>query len=71
MQKANCVLTNDSGAMHLASFFGAKVVGLFGVTDTYETRPWFGNYLVEENGNWVALDVLEHYLETQFGVVPE
>ncbi len=71
MQKANCVLTNDSGAMHLASFFGAKVVGLFGVTDIYETRPWFGNYLVEENGNWVALDVLEHYLKTQVGVVPE
>ena len=53
MKKDKHVLTNDSGAMHLASFFGANVIGLFGITDIKKTRPWYGKYLCGENGNFV------------------
>uniref|UniRef100_A0A6C0EI74 Glycosyltransferase n=1 Tax=viral metagenome TaxID=1070528 RepID=A0A6C0EI74_9ZZZZ len=50
MTKAKYVLANDSGAMHLASFFGANVIGLFGITDIDKTRPWYGKYIVGNNG---------------------
>jgi len=46
------VLANDSGAMHLASFFGANVLGLFGVTNIEKTRPWYGDYLIGATGNF-------------------
>jgi heptosyltransferase-2 len=71
MKRADAVITNDSGAMHLASFFGANVVGLFGVTDVYETRPWFGNYIMGEGGSWSTLDCLLDYLDMEFGIASE
>ena len=52
MTKAKYVLTNDSGAMHLASFFGANVIGIFGPTDILKTRPWYGKYLIGKDNNF-------------------
>jgi len=61
MRKADHVVTNDSGAMHLASFFGAQVLGLFGVTNADETRPWHGKHLMSVEGKWAASkDVLAY-----------
>jgi heptosyltransferase-2 len=62
MRRAEHVITNDSGAMHLASFFGANVTGLIGVTDFEETQPWFGSYLVNKDETWVSLDKLKTHL---------
>ena len=63
MQKAKYVLTNDSGPMHIASFFGAKVIGLLGVTEIQKTRPWYGEYLVDENDEFISADKLLAKLE--------
>ena len=61
MCEADHVVTNDSGAMHLASFFGAKVTGLLGVTNAVETRPWHGNHLTSVEGKWsTCRDVLDY-----------
>ena len=62
MRLADCVLTNDSGAMHLASFFGAPVLGIFGVTDANETRPWHGNYLMSHKSDWMSVEDVVTYL---------
>jgi len=58
MQNAKCVLANDSGPMHIASFFGAKVIGLLGVTEITKTRPWHGEYLIAENNEFISADKL-------------
>jgi heptosyltransferase II len=63
MKHAKYVLTNDSGAMHLGSFFGANVIGLFGATDINKTRPWYGQYLVGLDGNFIKMEELIEYLE--------
>jgi ADP-heptose:LPS heptosyltransferase len=38
-QKAGCLVTGDSGPMHIASGVGARVVALFGPTDPKLTGP--------------------------------
>jgi len=58
MQNAKFVLANDSGPMHIASFFGAKVIGLFGVTEIKKTRPWHGEYLIGEDDGFISADKL-------------
>lgn len=58
MNNAEFVLANDSGAMHIASFFGANIIGLFGATEIQKTRPWYGNYLVGEKGEFVEINQL-------------
>ena len=63
MRRAAHVITNDSGAMHLASFFGAKVVGLLGITDHSLTHPWFGSYLSGADAPWVSLEVLRDHVQ--------
>ena len=62
MRRAEHVVTNDSGAMHLASFFGANVVGLMGITDHCLTQPWFGAYLTGKDEPWASLDDLAAHL---------
>ena len=62
MCRADHVITNDSGAMHLASFFGASVVGLLGVTNHRETQPWFGTSLSGTGQPWARLDDLSAHL---------
>jgi len=55
MTKAKYVLTNDSGAMHLASFFGANIIGIFGITEIHKTKPWHGKYIIGENNSFPDL----------------
>jgi heptosyltransferase II len=39
LSKAHAVVSNDSGAMHLAGAVGAKVIAVFGATDEQRTSP--------------------------------
>ncbi len=39
LSRAHAVVSNDSGAMHLASAVGARVVAVFGATDERRTSP--------------------------------
>ena len=55
MQRANHVLCNDSGPMHLAAAVTAPVLGIFGQSDPKRTQPWGGNYIGELN-NWPSFD---------------
>ena len=58
MKNAKYVIANDSGAMHLASFYGANIIGLFGVTDIHKTKPWYGRYLIGENQEFISQEEL-------------
>ena len=58
MKNSQCVIANDSGAMHLASFYGANVIGLFGVTEIHKTKPWYGRYLIGENQEFISQEEL-------------
>lgn len=58
MREAKFVLANDSGAMHLASFFGANVIGLFGATEINKTRPWYGGYKVGDGNKFISVSQL-------------
>ena len=58
MREAKFVLANDSGAMHLASFFGADVIGLFGATEINKTRPWYGSYKVGADNEFISVQNL-------------
>ena len=66
MQNARYVLANDSGPMHIASFFGAKTIGLLGVTEIKKTRPWYGEYLVGENDGFISTDKLLEKLDQKY-----
>jgi heptosyltransferase-2 len=53
------VVANDSGPMHLAAAAGARVLGIFGVSDPARTRPW-GGHFIGGPGQWPSLEeVLE------------
>ena len=39
MAAARAVVSNDSGAMHLAAAVGARVVAIFGATNEHRTSP--------------------------------
>ena len=64
MREAKFVLANDSGAMHLASFFGAKVIGLFGATEINKTRPWYGSYKVGAENEFISVSGLLEELQS-------
>ncbi|PIE61551.1 MAG: hypothetical protein CSA29_02770 [Desulfobacterales bacterium] len=42
---AKCVITGDTGAMHLASALGTDLVALFGPTDPRRTGPFYGKVI--------------------------
>lgn len=45
LKRSDCVVSNDSGGMHLATAVGTKVVAIFGMTDPAKTGP-LGNAVV-------------------------
>ena len=51
---ANCraLVTNDSGAMHLAAAIGVAVTAVFGPTDDIATRPLGGAHRVLTHPVW-------------------
>lgn len=57
LRKANLVIANDSGPMHLASVSSVPVIGLFGVTDPEKTKP-IGNkgYFLGSKNNWIKVE---------------
>ena len=40
MERLSLFITNDSGAMHVASAMGVRIVAVFGSTDWIRTPPW-------------------------------
>ena len=64
MREAKLVLANDSGAMHLASFFGANVIGLFGATEINKTRPWYGSYKSGADNKFISVSGLLEELQS-------
>ncbi|NUM33884.1 MAG: lipopolysaccharide heptosyltransferase II [Candidatus Brocadiae bacterium] len=46
MAKADLVISNDSGPMHIAAAMGSKILALFGPTDTQKTSPYGENHIV-------------------------
>src|SRR5262249_15347648 len=54
MARAQAVVANDSGPMHMASAVGAPVLGIFGVGDPARTAPW-GGHFIGGVGSWPTL----------------
>lgn len=55
MKRAQLVLANDSGPMHLAASVDAPLLGLFGVTNPQRTAPLSGRY-VGSNSHWPSIE---------------
>lgn len=57
IRKANIVIANDSGPMHLASVSNVAIIGLFGVTDPNKTKP-IGDkaYFLGSQKGWVGVE---------------
>jgi len=53
--RADAVLANDSGPMHLAAAGGGRVLGVFGVSDPARYRPW-GGRTIGGPGGWPSVD---------------
>ena len=43
IKRAGLLIANDSGIMHLGAALNVRVIGLFGVTATYQVAPWTAN----------------------------
>lgn len=50
LSRAQRVVANDSGPMHLAAAVGVPVLGIFGLTEPGRTRPW--SDLGQTVGDW-------------------
>lgn len=46
LSKANLLITNDSGPMHIAAALNVPVVAIFGPTDPARTGPYSGGHIV-------------------------
>ncbi|MCX8040538.1 MAG: glycosyltransferase family 9 protein [Planctomycetota bacterium] len=59
MARARVVIANDSGPMHLAAAVGARVIGVFGVSDPARTHPWGpqARWLGDARG-WPSVDAV-------------
>lgn len=55
MQRADKVIANDSGPMHLAASVDTPTLGIFGTTDPRRTRPWGQSYIGSDSG-WPNVD---------------
>ncbi len=59
IQKAQGVIANDTGPMHLAAALNTPVFGIFGATDPNRTGPW-GGVSIGEKAQWPQVsDVLQ------------
>lgn len=53
LAQSELVVANDTGPMHLAAAVGARVVGVFGVSDPRRTRPWGAHATaIGQSGAW-------------------
>jgi heptosyltransferase-2 len=52
LTRCRALVTNDSGAMHLAAAAGAPVTAVFGPTDEHATRPIGGAHAVVSHPVW-------------------
>jgi heptosyltransferase-3 len=50
LSRASLAVTNDSGVMHLASYFDRPVIALFGPTDPFFYGPWSSRSVVLRKG---------------------
>ncbi len=57
MARAEMVVANDSGPMHIAAAVSAPVLGIFGISDPARTYPWGGQYVGSRDG-WPDLDTV-------------
>ncbi len=48
LKLCDCLLTNDSGPMHIASALGVPLVALFGSTDDFRTGPYNGGKVIHK-----------------------
>lgn len=54
LKRAQLVISNDSGPMHIAAACDTQALGIFGATDPLRTHPWGGSF-VGELGRWPSL----------------
>lgn len=54
MRHARCVISNDSGPMHIAAAFQIPVVAIFGPTSPVRTGPYGRQHIVVESGQGCA-----------------
>jgi lipopolysaccharide heptosyltransferase II len=54
MLKAKLLITNDSGNLHLASYFNVPVVAVFGPTDATKSGPWGAHGAVAQSRSQCA-----------------
>jgi heptosyltransferase II len=62
-QKAECILSNDSGPMHIATATNSNTCGILGVTNPALTRPWGGHYIIDNN-NWPSVSQVMQWIST-------
>lgn len=58
ISKSDCVLTNDSAVLHVASYINKPIVALFGPTDWKKYGPWSSKNKVVSREN---MDLIEPY----------
>ena len=56
---SDCVISNDSGGMHLATAVGTPVAAVFGITDPSKTGP-LGRAAVLQKSEFRARDIARH-----------
>jgi len=54
MEAADCVLSNDTGPLHLAAATGVRVVGVYTCTKIEKTGPWGPNATAVASRVWCA-----------------
>jgi heptosyltransferase-2 len=62
LAKAEQVIANDSGPMHLSAAVNKKTLGIFGVTDPKRTHPWGGDY-IGSSDRWPTLDEVLNFIK--------
>lgn len=65
LARAENVIANDSGPMHIAAAVGVNTLGIFGVSDPKRTAPWGANYIGTQN-QWPSLTDVLNYIGEKF-----